>query len=161
MKNITPGPGIFDATKNPDQATLVTSIYVTFVVANLMLIPLGLVAIRAGSVLIQIPRRILLPLIVLFCIVGSYSMSGSYFDVWVMLAMGVFGFFLEKKRIPLGPIVLGLIMGAQVEHRFLQCITRSSDVRAFFGSPISIGLGLACIGLWLVPALVSKRTSPN
>ena len=123
MKNITPGPGFFDAGENPEQAALVTSIYITFVVANLMLIPIGLAAIRVGSFLIQIPRRILLPLIVLFCTVGSYSMSGNYFDVWVMLAMGVFGFFLEAHKVPLGPIVLGLIMGGQLEHRFLQCLT--------------------------------------
>jgi TctA family transporter len=153
MKNITPGPGIFDATENIEQATLVTSIYVTFVIANLMLLPLGLAAIQAGSMLIRIPRRILLPMIVLFCIVGSYSMSGSYFDIWIMLVMGLFGFVLEKYGVPLAPIVLGLILGGQVEHRFLQCITTSTDVTAFFASPISVGLGLTCLALWLLPAL--------
>lgn len=153
MKNITPGPDIFDATENVDQATLVTSIYVTFVIANLMLLPLGLAAIRAGSMLIRIPRRVLLPMIVLFCIVGSYSMSGSYFDVWVMLAMGLFGFVLERYGVPLAPIVLGLILGGQLEHRFLQCITTSTDLTAFFAGPISICLAVACLTLWLLPAM--------
>lgn len=162
MKNITPGPGIFDATENPEQVTLVTSIYVTFMIANLILIPLGLLAICTGSWLIRIPRRILLPLIVLFCIMGSYSMSGSYFDVWIMLVMGVAGFFLEANRIPLGPIVLGLIMGGQLEHRALQCLTKSMDLTDFFASPISLGLGLTCLVLWLAPGLMAffkKSTS--
>jgi TctA family transporter len=157
MKNITPGPGIFDASANPHQATLVTSIYVTFVIANLLLIPLGLAAIRVGSLLVNIPRRVLLPLIVLFCVVGSYAMSGSYFDVWVMLAMGLLGFVFESCRIPLGPIVLGLIMGGQLEHRFLQCLTRSAELKDFFASPISIVLALICLASWVLPGLVPRH----
>jgi putative tricarboxylic transport membrane protein len=159
MKNITPGPGIFDAEANPEQASLVASIYVTFVVANLMLIPIGLAAIRAGSLLIRIPRRILLPLITLFCIIGSYSMSASYFDVWLMLAMGVVGFVLEGWKVPLGPIVLGLILGGELEHRFLQSLTVSSGPSAFFASPISIVLGLLCLLLWLGPMVTRLRSN--
>jgi putative tricarboxylic transport membrane protein len=155
MKNITPGPDIFDAEKHPEQAVLVGSIFVTFVLANLLLIPIGLAAIRTGTVLIRIPRRILLPAIMLFCIVGSYAMYGSYFDVWVMLAMGLLGFVLEKQGVPLGPVVLGIILGSQVEHVFIQCITKSSSLAAFFASPLSIGLGLISVALWLGPAILS------
>ncbi|MEE2937894.1 MAG: tripartite tricarboxylate transporter permease [Planctomycetota bacterium] len=157
MKNITPGPGIFDAAANPDQSTLVASIFVTFVVANLMLIPIGLGAIRVASVLIKIPRRILLPLIVLFCIIGAYSMTGSYFDVSLMLAMGLLGFMLETWKVPLGPIVLGLILGGQLEHRFLQSLTVSSGLSAFFANPISITLGGLCILLWSWPLIKRLR----
>lgn len=153
MKNITPGPAIFDAAEQPTQATLVASIFITFVIANLMLIPIGIAAIRAGAFLIRIPRRILLPLILLFCMVGSYAMSCSYFDIWLMLALGLLGFALEKYRFPLGPVVLGLILGNQVEHRFIQCITKSSDPMDFFGSSISVSLGVVCILLWCAPLL--------
>ncbi|MDG2223870.1 MAG: tripartite tricarboxylate transporter permease [Rubripirellula sp.] len=159
MKNITPGPGIFAADANPDQTTLVASIYVTFVVANLMLIPIGLAAIRAASLLIKIPRRILLPLIVMFCIIGSYSMSGSYFDILLMLAMGLLGFTLETWKVPLGPIVLGLILGGELEHRFLQSLTVSSDPSAFFANPISITLGGLCILLWSWPLVTRFRNN--
>jgi putative tricarboxylic transport membrane protein len=161
MKNITPGPDIFDTTKHFDQAVLVYSIYVTFVVANLILLPLGLLAIRAGSLLVRIPRRILLPAIVVFCVVGSYAMNGSYFDVWVMLAMGLMGFVLETYRVPLGPVVLGIILGGELEHKFVQCLTKSTSASAFFASPISIGLGLTCVALWLVPALFTLLRRRN
>lgn len=160
MKNITPGPNIFDAAAAPHQAALVSSIYIVFVIASLMLIPLGIAAIHAGSWLIRIPRRILLPLILMFCIVGSYAMSASYFDVWIMLAMGLVGFFFEKWKFPLGPIVLGLIMGGQLEHRLLQCLSKSTSISSFFASPISIGLGLACILLWLAPVAL-RHLSPQ
>ena len=157
MKNITPGPQIFDYTSKPDQAALVFSIFVTFVLANLILIPLGLVAIRTGSMLIRIPRRIMLPAIVVFCIVGSYAMNASYFDVWTMLAMGVLGFVLERRSIPLGPVVLGIILGGQIEHKFIQCVTKSESVTAFFDSPISIGLGATSLLLWFLPIIMSWR----
>ena len=60
-KNITPGPGIFDAQQNPSQFVLVICIFITFILANLLLIPFGVAAIRAGALLIRVPRRILLP----------------------------------------------------------------------------------------------------
>lgn len=80
-------------------------------------------------------------------------MSGDYLDVWIMLTMGLMGFVFERWRIPLGPIVLGLIMGAQLEHRFLQCLTASSDPTAFLSRPIALGLALACAALWIAPLL--------
>lgn len=158
MKNITPGPEIFDAVKNPQQATLVYSIYVAFVVTNLLLIPVGLLAVRASSLLIAVPRRVLLPIVVLFCLVGAYAMNASYFDVGVMIAMGVLGFVLESRAIPLGPVVLGIILGGEVEHKFVQCITKSTDWTAFLNSPISIGLALVCLAMWLAPLLLRRRS---
>ena len=157
MKNITPGPTIFDASQQPRQAILVCSIFVTFSLANLLLVPIGLVAIRLGSMLVRIQRRILLPVIVLFSIVGSFAMFGSLFDVWVMLGMGMLGLILEKYRVPLGPVVLGIILGSRVEHMFIQCITKSSSFAAFFSSWLSVSLGVASIALWLGPAVLSLR----
>ena len=56
---------------------------------------------------------------------------------------------------PLGPVVLGIILGSQVEHMFIQCITKSNSPVAFFASPVSIGLALACFGLLMGPAIIS------
>ena len=112
----------------------------SFVLANLMLIPLGLLAIKTGSLLIRIPRRVLLPLILLFCIVGSYAMNGSYFDVGIMLVMGVIGFVFDRFKVPLGPVVLGIILGGEVEHRFIQCIQQIESPLDFVGSGISIAI---------------------
>ncbi len=165
MKNITPGPDIFDASKDPAQAALVFSIYVTFILANLLLLPLGWAAIRGGNLLVRIPRRILLPLIVLFCVIGSYALNGSYFDVTVMTLMGVFGFILELFGVPLAPIVLGLILGGEVEHKFIQCITKDSSLTAFLASPVSIALAAICLALWAAPVakglLKGKPSGPT
>src|SRR5690606_6331345 len=107
------------------------SIYITFILANLLLLPLGWLAIHFGSLLIRIPRRVLLPIILLFCIVGSYAINGSSFDVLVMLSMGALGFVLEWFGVPLGPVVLGIILGGKLEEAFVQNLTKSSSLSSF------------------------------
>jgi putative tricarboxylic transport membrane protein len=150
MKNIQPGPEIF-----VKQPALVTSIFVVFTLANLLLLPVGWAAIRCGTLLVRLPRRVLMPVILVFCIVGAYSVSGALFDVWIMLAMGVLGFILEGWGIPLGPVVLGMVLGEELEHRFIQCLT-DSDGRwwQFFAQPISALLAAACVALWFGPMIV-------
>jgi TctA family transporter len=105
MKNLTPGPEIFEK-----QAVLVYSLYFVFILANLALLPAGWLAIRAGGQLIRVPRHTLLPIIVMFCVMGAYAIGGSYFDVALMLAMGLIGFALKRAQIPVGPVVLGIIL---------------------------------------------------
>lgn len=156
MKNIQPGPGIFT---DPVQLPLVYGIYITFILANLLLIPLGFLAIRAGSLIIRIPRQIILPLILMFCIVGAFAINGSYFDVGVMLAMGLLGVVLERFEVPAGPVVLGIILGGRLEEAFVQSLTKSDSLAAFFGRPIAAGLGVLCIVLWLAPIVSWLRRS--
>ncbi len=159
MKNITPGPQIFTI---PKQTVLVYSIYITFILANLLLIPLGYLAIRAASTLVRMPRRMLMPIIALFCVVGSYAINGRYFDVWVMLLMGVFGFALELKAVPLGPLVLGIVLGGKLEQTFIQCMSKSDSFWDFFARPLAGALGLVCLLLWVYPLLASLwRGTPS
>lgn len=148
MKNVTPGPGIF---QNPDQLPLVYSIYITFILANLLLLPLGFLAIRTGSLIIRIPRQIILPLILLFCIVGAYAINSSYFDIGCMLVMGLLGFVLEKYGVPLGPVVLGIILGGRLEETFVQSLTKPDWMIEFLNRPIAAGLGMLCLLLWAFP----------
>ena len=155
MKNITPGPDIF-----AKQASLVYSIYLIFILANLILIPIGLVAIKTGSAIVRVPRRILLPTILLFCIVGSFALNAAYFDVITMLLMGLLGFFLERRRIPLAPVVLGLILGPALEERFIQTMTGSSNfIEGFLAParPVALGLGIAFLLLWATTIAVNVK----
>jgi len=145
MKNVNPGPEIFQK-----QAVLVYSIYLSFILANLVLIPVGLAAIRAGRYVVRIPQRILLPIILLFCVLGAYAMKGSYFDVGIMLGMGLLGFLLERRDVPLGPVVLGIILGGPLEARFIQAVTGSGGtLLAFFDRPMAAALGTLTIFLWV------------
>ncbi len=149
MKNVAPGPEIFT-----NQSALVYSIYLTFILANILLIPLGLLAVSSGRFLVRVPRRILLPTILLFCIVGAYALNGSYADVWIMLAMGVLGFLFERWGLPLGPVVLALLLGGRLEEYFIQNLTKSDSLLQFFARPIAAVLGVVTLAIWLGPPVL-------
>ena len=161
MKNLQPGPQIFET-----QAVLVHSLFLVFVLANLALLPAGYLAIRASGALMRVPRHTLLPVIVLFCVLGSYSIGGSYFDVGLMAAMGVLGFVLERFQVPVGPVVLGIILGGPLEERFVQALTASrGSLAVFFARPTAAALGIAALAVWLLPAVTAwrarRRTGPR
>ena len=88
-------------------------------------------------------------MIVLFCITGSYALNASMFDVWTMLAMGVLGFVLERRGMPLGPVVLGIILGGPLEERFIQTITGAGGkLTGLVNRPVAAVLALLCLGAW-------------
>ncbi len=151
MKNIEPGPRIFT---DPAQQPLVLGIVIAFILANLVLLPIGFLAIQMGTLLVRVPRRVLMPVIVFFCVLGAYSIDGSTFDIWIMLVMGILGFVLEGFRIPLGPVVLGIILGGELEHRFIQSLRTSQHWWDFFTRPMSLVLAFAVLLMWFGPLLV-------
>jgi TctA family transporter len=155
MKKITPGPEIFE---NPEQRTLVYSIYLLFIAANLVLIPLGLLAIRASTALVRLPQRILLPCVLVFTVVGAFAYRATYFHVGVMLVMGLLGFVLDRHKVPLGPVVLGLVLGGPLEEKLIQGLVASDgSVLAFFSRPGAALLGGLTIALWLSPVILRAR----
>jgi TctA family transporter len=116
-------------------------------------------AIKAGGYVVRIPQRILLPIILFACVVGSYAISQRTFDIWIMLAMGVLGFLLERRQLPIGPVVLGIVLGGPLEERFIQTLTGADGSPvAFFDRPLSAVLGVAAIALWTSLLFFRKRT---
>jgi TctA family transporter len=153
MKNVKPGPEIFEK-----QTALVYSVYFTFILANFLLIPIGLAAIKLGGFIVRVPRRVLLPIILLFCVVGSYALNGSTFDIWIMLAMGILGFVLERRRVPLGPVVLGIILGGPLEERFIQAMTGSGgSLVGLFDRPLAATLAAICCVLWVSTIVINRK----
>jgi TctA family transporter len=152
MKDVTPGPAIFG------EGGLARDIYLLFVLANLVLLPVGFLAIRAGRALVRVPHRVLLPVVVLVCVVSAYSVDGSLFDVGVMLVMGLLGLALERRRVPLGPVVLGIVLGGPLEERLIGTLaTSDGSPRAFVARPQSLVLAVLCLALWLSPLVGALR----
>lgn len=144
MKNMNPGPMVF--TENPQ---LIYAVFLIFILANLMMLPLGWTAIKLARQMLRTPRNILLPVILLFCIVGSFAMTNSLYGVSMMLAMGVFGWFLEEHGIPVAPLILGLVLGEMLEQTFVQSMIKADGAfLAFFARPIAGTLGAATLLIW-------------
>ncbi len=144
MKNLKPGPEIFE-----QQGALVYSIYFIFILANLVLLPIGWIAIKMGSQVLRIPRRILLPIIVLFCIVGAYAANASMFDIGLMIVFGLLGVICERWGISIGALVLGLILGGPLEERFVQSLAGDQgNLLAFVDRPVAAILAISCLLLW-------------
>ncbi|MFM7607607.1 MAG: tripartite tricarboxylate transporter permease, partial [Alphaproteobacteria bacterium] len=94
MKGMNPGPTIF--IKNPE---LIYAVFLSFFLANLLMLPLGWVAIKASKQILSVPRHTLMPIILMFCLVGSFAVDNVLFAVSVMLIMGVVGFLMEENGI--------------------------------------------------------------
>lgn len=88
----------------------------------------------------------------LFCIVGSYAINNSTFEIWVMLAFGALAFILEGRGFPIAPIILGIVLGPLVENNFLtSMVIARGDMTAFFDRPIAAALGVFTLSVWILP----------
>jgi TctA family transporter len=153
MKGMNPGPTVF--LQNPQ---LIYAVFMIFVLANLLMIPLGWTIIKSAKQVLRVPRNILLPMILIFCVVGSYAMTNSVYGIIIMLVMGVFAFILEENGFPVAPIILGLVLGEMFEQNFITSMIKSEgSFLAFFARPIAGILGVATIAIW---ALMLWRMSP-
>lgn len=145
VQGLQPGPMLFE-TNGP----IVYTLFVGMLVANVLIIVFGLLGIRLFTKVLYIPKSILTPIILVLCVVGSYSLGNSYFDVVVMFIAGVFGYFFKRIDIPLSPIILGLILGPMLESNFRRALGMSNgDFSIFYTRPITLVLlTMACITLF-------------
>jgi len=153
MKGLRPGPMIFTQTPH-----ILYAVYVTFILANLILIPFGVVAIKAGSQMLRVRRNILMPAILMFSIVGSFAINNTAFDVGIMLVTGVMAYFMEANDIPVAPAILGLVLGRLLEDSFMVSMIKSEwSLYFFFRRPVSAVLGVITIILWFSPLITVFR----
>ena len=110
LHDLSPGPLLFR--ENP---VLVYNIMNTSLIANFIMLVFMLGASILVARLVEIPKAFLVPTILVFCVLGTFAVNNRLFDVWVMLSFGLLGFLLEKASIPLGPFVIGLILGPLAE----------------------------------------------
>lgn len=121
IQGLTPGPMLFQQNK-----VLVYTIFIGMFIANTLFTIFGFAGIRLFTKVLSVPKVILTPTIFVLCVLGSYAMRNSTFDVWVMLISGVAGYFLSKLEIPTSPAILGLILGPMAEKNFRTALLKSS-----------------------------------
>ena len=149
MKNMNPGPTLF--TTHPER---IYSVYLLFIVANLIMLPLGWLAIKAAKRILRVPRDVLMPVILLFCVVGAFAINNTAFDVGVMLIAGLVAYLLEANGFPITPLILGVVLGGMLEENFVSSMIKANgSALPFFERPIAAALGALTLAIWLVPAL--------
>src|SRR6478672_648514 len=127
LKGLNPGPTLF--INNPQN---IYAIFLVFVLANLIMLPLGWLTIKAAKNVLRLPRNILMPTILLFCVVGSFAINNTVFGVLLTLVFGVLAFVLEENGFPVAPAILGVVLGQMMEENFIKSMIKSDgDVTAF------------------------------
>src|SRR5881275_3358177 len=152
MKNMNPGPTLF--TQNPQN---IYAVYLLFIVANLIMIPLGWWCIKVSKRILQVPRNILMPVILLFCIVGAFAINNTAFDIGVMLVAGIAGYVLEENGFPVAPAILGVVLGGMLEENFITSMIKSDgDLLGSFARPLAATLGGLTLAAWFLPPLIRR-----
>ncbi|HRJ68282.1 MAG TPA: tripartite tricarboxylate transporter permease [Beijerinckiaceae bacterium] len=124
--------------------------------ANCFLLIFGLTGIKIFAKIVEIPKGVLLPLIVLLSVVGAYSINNSADDVLWMIAFGVFGYFLKLYGYQTGPLILGIILARLIDDNWRRAIiSERGDMTAFFLNLVSSPLSAILLGI-IVAVLLSK-----
>lgn len=149
---IVPGPQIFE--RSGEQ---VRAIFQIALVTQFLLLGAGWAGIKLFGQILKLPRGAVMVAVTVFSVVGAYAMRDNVFDIWVMFAFGVLGFFLESKRIPLAPLILGLILGPLIEESLRDGLTKEGGSLApFFTRPICLALILSLVGAFAAGPAIRK-----
>lgn len=151
--NITPGPLLFQ--KNPD---VVWGLIAALFIANFMLIALNIPLVGLFTRVLLVPTRILMPVVAMISFVGIYGITGSTFDIMLMVGFGLAGWLLRKLSVPMVPIILGILLGNEMEVNLRRAMTISDgDWSILVGSPLAIILWIIAITGFVLPIFIGGR----
>ena len=155
IHGIQPGPLLFR-----DKASFVFSLVFLMAFAAILIMAIGLLGARPLARALRLPNPWLWAGIVLFGTVGSYALNNAVVDVWAMFVAGVVGFLFRKANIPLGPLVLGLILGPMMESNLRRALILSrGDWTEPLTQPIVLFFLVATLLSLLLPLLKKRTTS--
>ncbi|WP_369919757.1 tripartite tricarboxylate transporter permease [Marinomonas polaris] len=157
IHGMVPGPLLFSQHGN-----IAWMIIVAFLVANLFMWPVAFVVIKTVSkTIFAIPKEAMVGVIAILCLMGAYSDGANVFNMWVAIISGIVAYAMRLANIPLGPAILGLVLGSQLESSLNNSLTISQgDWLVFFdfsNHPISAVMMLVSIALWCVPIIMRNR----
>jgi TctA family transporter len=133
MKGLNPGPTLFT-----ERASSMYALYFIFILANLLLIPLGIMMIRVATLVLRAPRSAIMPVVILCCAAGTFAAGNNLFAVACGAVFGIVGFVMDRNGYPVAALVLGLVMGSMVEQNFVTSLIKSDgSILPFFERPVS------------------------
>ncbi|MCW1930986.1 tripartite tricarboxylate transporter permease [Pararhodobacter zhoushanensis] len=150
--NITPGPLLF--TERPE---VVWGLIAALLIANIVLLIMNVPMVKIFVKILSVPSHILLPGVTMVAFVGIYSLTGSTFDMQLMVAFGILGYVCRKLDIPTVPIILGILLGNAMEDNLRRAMVLSNgDWTYLFSSSVSTGLWIAAIIGFLAPIFLRR-----
>ncbi|OBT17212.1 C4-dicarboxylate ABC transporter permease [Vibrio sp. UCD-FRSSP16_10] len=141
VQGLTPGPLLF--AQNPE---VVYGVFSSMLVANIVMLIVGLVGIRFFCRIIEVPKLLMIPIIIFLSVVGAYAINNSMFDVGIAIAFGILGFVLGKLDIPSSPILLAIILGPMAETNLRKALLMYDNSWSFlYERPIALAFILLAI----------------
>lgn len=134
IHGISPGPLLFR-----NQGPLVYGVFAALIVANIMMLAIEFLGIRVFIRILSVPKNILLPIVMAFCVVGAYANNNRVFDVVCMVGFGILGYLMKKAGLPTAPTILAFILCPIVETNLRRGLMKSQgSFVPFLTSPISL-----------------------
>ncbi len=131
---------------------------ISMYIGNGMLLLLNLPLIPMWVKVLKVPYYLLYPLILLFCLIGAYSIQNSTGDVIVMIVFGVLGFLMKKFGYDGAPMILAMVLGQKLETAFRRSLIMSrGDLSIFISRPISLGFLIIALLLLILPVITHRR----
>lgn len=141
IQGLVPGPLLF--TEHPD---VVYGIFSALTVSNILMLIMGLLAVRPLAKVLLIPLEVLMPSVVTLCVVGGYAVNNSTFDLLIVAVFGVLGYLMHKVDMPQAPLLLAMILAPIAETNFRRALVIShNDYSIFFTSPIALSIMLVTL----------------
>lgn len=157
IHGLQPGPRLF--TESP---TMVYTVMGALFLANIAMAGIMIFSMRFLARIARIPRYILLPVILTFCVIGSFALSNRIFDIWVMIGFGLLGFVLESRKIPLAPFVIGFVLGPIAEENLSTgLISSNGSILPVVTQPISLAFVVIAAVLLIVPLFRRAKSSTS
>ena len=143
LHGITPGPMMFE--QNP---VLVGAIYASLLIGAVVMVLCNLLLVRWFAKISLIPQQILVPVVLMLCAIGAYALNNNLFDIWVLFIFGVIGYLLWKAEVPLTPLILGVVLGENLERQLFRALELNDNWLTFLTRPLSalfLALAIASI----------------
>ncbi|WP_375748972.1 tripartite tricarboxylate transporter permease [Vibrio sp. HN007] len=155
VQGLTPGPLLF--TQSPD---VVYGVFSSMLVGNIIMLIIGLIGIRFFCRIIEVPKILMIPIIIFLSIIGAYAINNSMFDVGVAICFGVLGFALGKMDIPSSPILLAIILGPMAETNLRKALLMYDNSWSFlYERPIALAfIVLAVFSVYSTMKMKKKLT---
>jgi putative tricarboxylic transport membrane protein len=140
IHGIQPGPLFMS-----QQSTLAYGMFAAYILAHFLMIAIMLIGVRWFLRIVTVPKAILFSVVLVLCVVGAYALDNTMANVYVLALFGVVGYLMVKGALPLAPLILGVILGDQIEINMIRAIMTDSNPWLFLTRPISGGLLLLSV----------------